>query len=107
MNIKSIPAHSGVSSVKESSDEQRQPMEREEKKKQETAAAPTEEAKKEPTQTPQAADESMRASQPVDSQTVLELLSHSPTAPVSPAKFPTQAPAAIGADTAKKLNRSA
>ncbi len=95
MNIKSIAG-----------DAQRPASERDEKKKKtspneaDTAATPQAQ-----TLSAEAGDESLRAMQPVDSQTVAELLALPTPSPT--AKFPTRPPGTPPPASVKKLNRSA
>jgi hypothetical protein len=95
MNIKSIAG-----------DAQRPASNREERKKKAPAAETPTEPKEPSAQTPEAGDASLLASQPVDSQTLAELLSH-PAAPPHSAKFLTPAPSPTPIQTAKKLNQKA
>jgi hypothetical protein len=108
MNIKPIPPSANPTSVKEVSDDAQRsgagknPSAQREKSFSKKPSEP--EAVQSAELTPEDADDAMRSSQPVDSQTVIELLAHAPPPSVNkPPRFPSKA----YPPTAKKLNRSA
>ncbi len=105
MNIKSIPASQGVSTIKDSADESRQTPNQESKDEKNPKAKSAQEPTAE-LLSPEAGDLSLRQSQPVDSQTLVELLTHAPKKSAR-AKFPTPPRTDAAAASAKKLNRSA
>ncbi len=107
MNIKSIPASQSVNAVKDTAEEGRQPPNRDAKSgkdEKRTKATEATEVKSE-SLSPEAGDDSLRQSQKVDSQTLVELLNHIPKLP-SRAKFPTPPKVDAAAASVKKPNRS-
>jgi hypothetical protein len=108
MDIKPVPTTQVANSVKETGEEKRQAPGQDTKQKKSTKAPKPADAinTQEQESTPEAADAALRASQPMDTQTTLDLLTHPPKAPHA-AKFPTP-PKTYGPPSgAKKLNRSA
>lgn len=107
MNIKSIPANQGVNAVKDTAEEGRQPANRDSKSAKEEKRAKAVEASevKSEALSPEAGDQSLRQSQPVDSQTLVQLLTHTPKFP-GRAKFPTPPKVDAAAAAVKKPNRS-
>lgn len=107
MNIKSIPTSPALT-VKETSDEQRQMTDRTPARKRRKAPAKQDaEAMTEDELTPDAEDEIVRASQPMDSLTVVQLLEVKAQIPEKTAKFPTPKPLPQPSEAAKKLNKVA
>ncbi len=111
MDIKPIPITQVPNTVKETGEEQRQAPGRDPKAKKDTpntkSAAPAKVVTTEEEEsTPEAADAALRASQPMDTQTTIDLLTH-PAKPPNAAKFPTPRKTYAPTTGAKKLNRSA
>jgi hypothetical protein len=107
MNIKSVPISQISNSVKETAEGAHQAPTRDPKPEKKSAKkkAQTQESDEEIETTPEAVDAEMRASQPLDTQTTIELLTHPPKKQT--AKFPTPAKVYAPATGVKKLNRSA
>lgn len=108
MNVKSIPSSPGLGSVKESADEAKRQSSSQGQGK--DGKTPTKSETKASTDaglaSAEATDAAVRASQTVDSQTLVELLAHPLTAS-SPAKFPSLKTPNDPIPTVKKLDRDA
>lgn len=110
MNIKSVPTSQGLNSVKESAEDHRQPSERDVKKdgKRAKPASPPQNTGEEAQVSPENADQQIKASQPVDSQTAADLLNHSPSPqPRQKNRFSAVARSTKPLPNVKKLNRAA
>ncbi|MBY0369562.1 hypothetical protein K2X33_02675 [bacterium] len=112
MNIKSIPNNPPtISTVKEASDEQKQTAREPRKPGRTRAKGKTAQAAETETEdseiSAEAEDETLRTSQPIDSQTVIELRRRTPALLKRVAKFPTPKPADARPETAKKLDKNA
>ncbi len=109
MNVKPIPKNAALHSVKETSEDNRhsrnsQPGTKDQSRKQLSVEKNEETASQETAL--EAADEAFRASQPTNTQAIVDLLSH-PTPQKSIAKFPTPKAHPHPTNTAKKLNQKA
>lgn len=97
MNVKPIPTSPGQRQSPNHEEKDKKSPGKKEAASEQTAAAE---------QSAEAADEALRNSQPTDTQTVVELLTH-PMHQATPAKFPTPKRVIPPSESAKKLNRNA
>jgi len=109
MNIKPLPPNGTINTIKETSDEQRPGTERQGSKPGRARKPKADETTLEDAVvSAEAEDEAVRASQLVDSQTVVKLLQkNTPQLGKTNAKFPTPKPSHARPATAKKLDRNA